>query len=121
MKPKTGVGQCPRCARHVSTNGNRWGQHGMEPGSSDYCMMSKQPIMPSGTTDHDYERRAAIITDLACQMRDYDTAIVWEFLTATPAVELQRMMMIALAAVPTDKTLRDTFQWVCDLPIARAS
>ena len=118
MKPKTGVGQCPRCARHVSTNGNRWGQHGMTPGGSDYCMMSKQPIMPSGTGDHDYERRAAIVTDLACQMRDYDTGIVWDYLTAAPAVELQRMMMVALAAVPTDKTMRDTFGWVCALPVA---
>ena len=118
MKPKTSGGQCPRCARHVSTNGNRWGVHGVTAGSGDYCMMTKQAVMPNGTTDHDYERRAAIITDLACQMRDSDTAIVWEFLTAAPAIELQRMMMVALAAVPTDKTLRDTFGWVCALPVA---
>ena len=90
----------------------------MTPGGSDYCMMSKQPIMPSGTTDNDYERRAAIITDLACQMRDCDTGIVWDYLTAAPSIELQRMMMVALAAVPTDKTLRDTFGWVCALPVA---
>ena len=118
MKPKTGAGQCPRCARTVSTNGNRWGVHGVTEGSSDYCMMTKQPVMASGTADHDYERRAAIVTDLACQMRDYDTGIVWHYLTAAPAVELQRMMMVALAAVPTDRTLRDTFGWVCELPVA---
>ncbi len=83
--------------------------------------MSKQPVIPTGTTDRDYERRANIITDLACQIRDYDTAIVWDYLTATPAVELQRMLMVALAAVPVDKTLRETFGWVCELPIAKVA
>lgn len=115
------MGRCPHCARYVSTNGNRWGNHGITEGSGDYCMMSKQPIMPTGTTDYDYERRATIVTDLACQLRDYDTRIVWDYLTATSSLELQRMMMVALAAIPTDQSLRGTFQWVCDLPIARAS
>lgn len=113
--------RCPRCGRGIATYGNRFSRHGETVGSSDYCVMSKQPVMPTGTTDADFERRAAIVTDLACQMRDYDTRIIWEYLTATPAVELQRLLMVALAAVPTDQTLRGLFRWVCDLPIARSA
>jgi len=120
VNPQTRVAQCPRCSRLISIDNNRWCRHGMTPGSHKYCVMSKQSVLPAGTTDHDFERRAAIVTDLACQMRDCDTGIVWDYLTATPAVELQRMLMVALAAIPVDQTLRQTFDWVCDLPIAVA-
>jgi hypothetical protein len=121
MKPHNGTGQCPRCARIVSIDTNRWSRHGITRGSNDYCIMSRQPVMPTGTTDHDFERRAAIVTDLACQMRDCDTRIVWDYLTAASTLELQRMMMVALAAIPVDQTLRNTFDWVCELPIAVSS
>ena len=121
MTATKGTGQCPCCQRIVSTYGNRWSRHGDQPGSSDYCIMSKQAVIPTGTTEHDFERRAAIVSDLACQMRDYDTQIIWDYLTAAPAVELQRLMMVALAAVPTDQTMRGMYRWVIDLPIASAS
>ena len=81
--------------------------------------MSKQPVMPSGGSDSDHERRATIVTDLACQLRDYDTRIVWDYLTALSPLELQRMLMIALAAVPVDSSMQNTFRWVMDLPIAQ--
>ena len=121
MKPHNSIGRCPRCDRTISTHGNRWARHGITAGSDRYCPMSKQSLIPTGISHRDFERRAAIVTDLACQVRDSDTAIVWEYLTAASAVELQRMMMVALAAIPVDQTLRDTFGWVCELPLAVAS
>ncbi|WP_268950232.1 hypothetical protein [Mycolicibacterium pulveris] len=36
-----------------------------------------------------------------------------------PANELQRLMMVALAAIPVDRRVEDMFAWVCDLPVAK--
>lgn len=68
-----------------------------------------------------YETRARIVADLAAQVQDMDPALVWEYLTAMPAVEVQRLLVVALAAVPVDRTLSGMFAWVNDLPDAKVS
>ena len=54
------------------------------------------PVTGLGPDDH--ERRALLITDLAAQVQDEDPYIVWDYLTAVPAAEVQRLLMFALAA-----------------------
>ena len=65
-------------------------------------------------------REAQVIADLANQVQDEDPAIVWEVLTSMPADELQRLLVFALAAIPTDQTVDQMFAWVRQLPVARA-
>jgi hypothetical protein len=66
-----------------------------------------------------YRRRADLVCELATQLRDTDPNGVWDYLTATPASELQRLLMIALAGIDVDKPVTDVFGWVLDLPTAR--
>jgi hypothetical protein len=106
----------------VSTDSGRFNNHGAVAGTktTQYCSMSKQRIPVTGLNSDDFIERAVLVADLAGQLQDLDPTIVWDFLTALPAAELQRMMMVALAAVPVDQTLTDVFGWVCDLPTATA-
>ena len=53
------------------------------------------------------------------QVQDSDPQIVWDYLTALPADELQRLLMFALAGVPVDRHIDDIFGWVLELPAAR--
>jgi hypothetical protein len=76
-----------------------------------------QPI--TGLSEAAFESRAHLVANLACQLQDEDPAITFEYLTALPADELQRMLMVALAGIPTDQTIRSIFRWVVDLPAAR--
>ncbi len=80
--------------------------------------MSRQLIPPTGLADAAFHQRAVIVTDLAMQVQDSDPAVVWDYLTCLSAVELQRMLMVALAAVRCDGRLEDIFGWVCELPAA---
>ena len=75
----------------------------------------------STTRPVDYRRRADVVLDLAHQMQDSDTAVVWDYLTAMPGDELQRLLVIALAAIDIDQPVDRIFGWVYDLPVARAS
>lgn len=82
--------------------------------------MTNQYELIDGLTDRDHEKRAKVIADLANQVQDEDPAIVWEVLTSMPADELQRLLVFALAAIPTDQTVDQMFAWVRQLPVARA-
>lgn len=109
---------CPYCGRTISTRDNRWAVHGITYDSTDYCPLSQQPVPITGTEPRDFVRRANIVTSLAFQLQDEDPHLIWNYLTATPAAELQRLLMVALAAIDTNKTMSDLYGWVYDLPAA---
>jgi hypothetical protein len=114
----SGIARCPFCDRTVSTDSGRFGRHRHGDG---YCRMTDQHVPIVGHTATDYVSRAHLVTDLAAQVQDADPSIAWDYLTALPAAELQRLTMIALAGIPVDQTVSDIFGWVTELPIARAS
>jgi len=107
------IAVCPFCNRGVAVKENRFGEHG--------CPLSGQRVPVIGHMDRDYEARAWTVLDLAVQVQDEDPADVWTYLTSLPADELQRLMMIALAAVPVDQTLSAVFGWVYELPDAKTA
>ena len=113
---------CPRCGRTISASGGRFMLHDITPGlREEHCPMSKQTVPITGTTPIDYYRRASLVSDLAIQVQDGDPAIVWDYLTALSADELQRLAMIAFAGIDGDKTINEIWSWVLKLPVARAS
>ena len=113
---------CPRCQRDISAHCGRYALHVVTTmDGTDYCAMSKQLLPTHGTRPVDYRRRADVVLDLAHQMQDSDTAMVWDYLTAMPGDELQRLLVIALAAIDIDQPVDRIFGWVYDLPVARAS
>ncbi|MEX3655284.1 hypothetical protein ABFW14_08425 [Mycolicibacterium fortuitum] len=113
------MSRCPRCGNHVRIYSNKFDYHSANPGDPYYCPMSKLRTPITGTTDADYESRAHLIGNLATRIQDEDPHVVWEYLTALPAAELQRMLMVALAAIPVDQSIREMFGWVCELPAAK--
>lgn len=102
---------CMYCDRRVRVRDGRYGTHA--------CPLSGQRVPVAGHSAADYERRAWTVVDLAGQVQDEDPALVWTYLTATPADELQRLLMIALAGMPLDRSIDQTFGWVVALPVAR--
>lgn len=119
-KSQRGIARCPRCDRTVSTDQRRYTKHSTVRDGDNTCRMSGQRIPISGFTEGDFEARAYLVADLASQLQDLDPALVWEYLTALPADELQRLMMVALAGIHVEGKIRDIFRWVCDLPTAKA-
>lgn len=118
-RSKNGIALCPRCNRSVRTNDNRYvlhntGEHG------DLCPMTNMHLPIMGNSPTAYVSRARLVANLAEQVQDADPSVVWDYLTALPANELQRMAMIALAAIPVDQTVEQMFGWVCALPSAKA-
>lgn len=112
--------RCPRCGRDVQVERRRFVKHGNgSPWNPDPCPMQQQLVPITGDTPADHEDRAGLITDLAWQVQDSDPHVVWEYLTALPAAELQRLLMFSLAALPVDKTVHETWAWVKQLPTAR--
>jgi hypothetical protein len=116
-----GVARCPRCNRMVALHANRFRRHSLAPNTGIRCPLSYQRRPVTGFSDGDYEDRAKLVTDLAQQLQDYDPGTVYEYLTALPAAEVQRLLMVALAAIPLDVTLNELFRWVRQLPVAKAS
>lgn len=115
-----GIGTCPRCGRTVRTYQGRYNKHGSEPGSSDICMMSKRRQPITSLTEAAFESRAYLVTELASELQDEDPYTTWDYLTALPAVEVQRLLMVALAGIETEgRTLTEIFGWVNELPVAR--
>lgn len=119
MSSQKGISVCPRCARTITTDSGRYKHHSLTEGSGDTCPLSGQHIPITGHTNTDYLSRAYLVADLADQVQDRDCSVVWTILTALPADEVQRLLVIALAAVPTDKTIDELFGWVAALPKAR--
>ncbi|MDH6199237.1 hypothetical protein M2272_005905 [Mycobacterium frederiksbergense] len=110
---------CPACGRHVTAESGRFTVHSATGAKGETCHLSRERTPITGTTERDYERRADLIGHLAWRLKDEDPRKVRDYLTAMPAVELQRMLMLALAAVPVDRSIDEVFGWVCDLPEAR--
>lgn len=120
MSVKSGIARCPRCNRTVATQSHRFTDHGTEKGSSEQCPMSRQHTPIVGDRPADYLARAYLVADLAEQIQDFDPVIVWDYLTAMSAGELQRLLVIALAGIRVDQRIDELFGWVCDLPAAKA-
>ena len=111
---------CPRCGTHAAIDkGAYYGLHTANRGDDHYCPMSKQRIPITGTAEKDWESRAYLVGNLAGQLRDSDPHVVWDYLTGLSALELQHMLMVALTAVDPDQTIREMYQWVWDLPVAK--
>lgn len=113
------LARCLRCRRDIGTVNRRYTlhttdyrQHGV------YCRMSNMPVPVTGLQDQDFEDRVWLVSDLACQLQDQDPKLVWDFLTCLPAAELQRLLMVLLAALPVDKTAKELWGWVMSLPVA---
>lgn len=114
-----GIRTCPMCNRTLATDGGRFSRHTTQYRGDEICRMTEQYAPVLGQSATDYMSRAYMVADLAEQIQDRDTAVVWDVLTAVPAAELQRLLMLALAAVPIDKSLNEIYAWVCDLPASR--
>lgn len=115
--------QCPYCGRAVRVDDKgKFRSHGMTAGArNNTCMMSGEHVPITGHSDSDYFGRAHLVAGLAWRVRDEDPQQVWNYLTVLPAEEVQRLLILALAAVTVDQTVEDMFAWVCDLPAARAA
>lgn len=110
--------QCSYCARHIGVKDHRFHIHSPTPRAPHRCPLSGQYIPVTGHTPLDHEKRARAVLDLATQIQDENPAIVWTYLTATPAAELQRLLVIALAAIPITAPIEQIFGWVYQLPAA---
>ncbi|AHY26957.1 hypothetical protein SEA_NAIRB_41 [Mycobacterium phage Nairb] len=110
---------CVMCGRNVTTENNRYAKHSTVARGKQRCGMSEQRVPITGTSDDDYLARAQLVVSLAGQLADEDPHLTWDYLTALPAVEVQRLLVVALAAIPTDRTLNELFAWVANLPEAR--
>ena len=116
------VEHCPRCGRPVRVSANRFHEHSVTASARERCRMSGQHTPIRGVSEVDFIARAHVVADFAEQVRDADPTIVWDALTCLPGVEVQRLLMLALAAIQTeDRTVYDLFDWVCDLPVAKVS
>ena len=81
--------------------------------------MSHKLVPASGLRPEAFETRAAIVADLAWQVHDGDPILAWDNLTAMPADELQRLLVVALAGIPTDLKVDQIWAWVRALPVAQ--
>jgi hypothetical protein len=114
--------ECPYCGRLVRASKGIYVTHSVTPKTwGDTCPMSGEHCPITGHSDVDYVNRAHLVANLAWRIKDEDPADTWRYLTMLPADEVQRLLMLALAAVPVDRSVEDLFEWVCDLPDARAA
>lgn len=120
--PDRNTMRCPACGRNdIKFNSGRFVVHSVTPGKfGDTCYMSRERTPVSGLTDRDHERRVDLVTHLAWRLKDEDPQDVWKYLAVLDAAELQRLLMLALAAIPVDRTVDELFAWVYDLPDALA-
>ncbi|AVP42356.1 hypothetical protein SEA_MISHA28_56 [Mycobacterium phage Misha28] len=110
---------CPMCGRPTSTGSGRYSVHSATGDRGDTCRMSRRPVPPTGLTPADHERRATLVTTLAWMVRDEDPSEVWDYLTTLDDAELQRLLVIALAAIDVERPASELWGWVRDLPVAR--
>lgn len=110
--------QCPHCGRRCTIRNHRYSRHHNTHG--DYCLLSELPAPATGTHADDYQHRATIVARLAALLRDQDTNHTLAWLHTQPRHELVRLMVVALAAIPTEKRLTDIYHWIYQLPAARS-
>ena len=119
-----GIARCPRCNRaDAPTKQGRYRLHTMERRRADtgYCPMSELPVPVAGNSEMAFDRRADVVAELAFRLQEADPSTVWDYLTAVKDDELQRLLLVALAAIDVDKTVGELWGWVSDLPAARCS
>lgn len=107
---------CPHCRQRVNAQHGRYNYH-LHNGTE--CLLVRRCVPATGDTPTDYERRAHVLCDLAQLVRDEDPAITLAYVNALPAAELRRLLIAAVAAIPIDQTIRETWRWVTELPAAR--
>lgn len=112
------IALCPYCNRSVRTSGNYFMLHNTGT-YEQVCPLSEQRVPITGVDPQAFASRAKLVANLAYQVKDEDPAIVWHYLTSLPGSELQRLAMVALAAVPVDQSVAEMFSWVKDLPAAQ--
>ncbi len=112
---------CIYCGNQVRSDSGCYPRHSQSPKQrDDMCPLSYQRVPRVGLTERDWEHRAKQVANLAWQLHDCDPAIVWAYLTALPADELQRLTLVALAGIPIEgRTVDDIFDWVTELPTAQ--
>lgn len=115
------LGVCPKCGRDVKTLDYRYIQHSSTGEVGFPCSLSgmREPLV--GDSAAAYLSRAVLVGDLACRLKDEDPSQTWDYLTSLSGSELQKMTMIALAAVPVDKPISEIYGWVCALPVAEGA
>jgi len=64
------------------------------------------------------EHTADIALGLACRLRDEHPQLTWDALNNLDHVDLMKLAVILLAAIPIDRTKSELFAWVYDLPAA---
>ncbi|MEH3142483.1 MAG: hypothetical protein PGN37_20390 [Mycobacterium kyogaense] len=77
---------------------------------------------PKSITDEraaEVEALAQRVFEWAGALRDEDPAVVFEGLTRLSRQQLLEFVMVALAMVPSEATLRSALGWVLDLPAAQ--
>lgn len=118
MSTQKGISTCPRCNRTVATSNSMYVQHNIA--AEEICPLSKRrvPYQSHQQSAADYVGRAHIVANLAAMVQDEDPAVAWDYLTALPADELQRVAMLALAGIRIDQTVGEMYAWVADLPVA---
>jgi hypothetical protein len=122
VSAQKGIALCPRCDRPISTTNGRYSLHN-DGTHGEVCPLSTMhaPYQSHQQSPTDYVGRAHIVANLAAGVQDEDPTVVWDYLTALPANELQRLMMLALAAIPIDQTVAEMFAWVTELPNAKTT
>ncbi|MGV0793055.1 DUF7368 family protein [Mycolicibacterium sp. XJ1819] len=115
---QAGIARCPYCDRTIATDHSRYKRHSTSPGTKNTCPLSGQHTPVTGHSPSAYLSRAYLVSDLAEQVQDRDPALVWEYLTALPAAELQRLLVVALAGLRIDVSIDELFGWVTELPAA---
>lgn len=115
----SGIARCPHCNRSVRTYDVYYCQHSGGDGLGHPCPLSRRRIPIEGVSDTAYDSRAFLVANLASQVQDEDPAVAWEYLTVLPADELRRLLQIALAAIPLDRTVDQIWAWVNALPAAK--
>lgn len=103
---------CPRCKRVTALTGRRWVRHTTTPRGFQRCALSLRPVPFEGTSDAELRGRAFLAGELAAQLRDEDPARLWVYLNAFEPLELRRMLVIALAAIPVDRPVSELYDWV---------
>lgn len=105
---------CPGCGRRILAPYGRYNAHDAVKGVAGYCFMAGMPSPIDGRSEMDMEAKARIVASLAVQVQDEDPAVVWRYLTAVPAVFMQELLQIALAAIPVENNqVKDIWRkWV---------
>ena len=108
-------GLCPYCGRTVNVDAaHRFYRHSVAVRGFELCPLSGLPIPVQGLSHLELKRRAHLVGSLAVQLRDEDPTLLWTYLTCLDATEVQRLLMIALAAIPVDKcSISELFDWTC--------